>query len=119
MGLDYSISVGIEQERRERGWPQKGTRGHKRGFNREEREARARLLFLPPRGPGTEACKRDKPMFAGVFGFCKRDIRRVCHACKGEHSPMFIVLVTLSRFRFPAAVRTDPESRVQSPESKV
>src|SRR6266446_9913711 len=63
-------------------------------------------FFSPTREPGMEACKRDKPMFAGVFGFCECDIRRVCHACKGEYWPMFIVLVTLSRFRFPAAVRT-------------
>src|SRR6266446_9738961 len=99
MGPNYSGAAGSGRERRESGIGHKSARKSTKG-------GLGLGCFSPPREPGMEACKRDKPMFAGVFGFCKRDIRRVCHACKGEFWPMFIVLVTLSRFRFPAAVRT-------------
>jgi len=52
----------------------------------------------PPGGPGIEACKRAKPMFAGVFAFSEAGQVCICHARKSGFGPMFGGLGTLVRF---------------------
>ena len=60
-------------------------------------EAESAAGFPPPFGPDVQACKRDKPVFAGVLLFWKRDTRWVCHACKSGFEAMSAGLGTLAR----------------------